>query len=391
MTMPKKILILSATSGAGHVRAGEALENAFRTLHPEAEIRHVDSLKYASPFLRNLYAKTYIRMVNNAPTLLGWIYNETDTPWRRERSRMAFDRVNTLPLANYIDDFDPDLIICTHFLPANIVSWLKGKKRITAKHAVIVTDMDVHAMWLVRNYDCYFTALEETREHLIKLGADEEKVHVTGIPIDPIFAMKRDKAEVRKKLKLNADKPVIMLSAGGFGVGPMQQILNGLADMEHPVQVLAMCGRNKKLRDQVEDFCNNLSHHAIIDVVPVGYTTEIDEYMSATDLLVGKPGGLTTSEALAKGLLMVIVNPIPGQEERNSDHLLEEGAAIRCNNLPALAYKVDRLLADVPRMAAMRANVDRLAHPNAARDIAAILSAPETAPSPPCEQIPGRS
>lgn len=372
--MPNKILILSATSGNGHVRAGDALEKAFRAMHPDVEVRHVDALQYASPFLRNLYAKTYIRMVNKAPTLLGWIYDETDRPWRAERRRLAFDRVNTLPLANYIDTFDPDLIVCTHFLPANIVSWLKAKNRIKGRHAVIVTDFDAHAMWLVRNYDYYFTAIEETREHLIKLGAAPEKVYVTGIPIDPIFAVHKDKIEARKKLGLNAEKPVIILSAGGFGVGRMHDILNGLADMEHPAQILAMCGKNKKLRNQVEDFANNLSHHASIDVLPVGYTTEMDDYMSASDLLVGKPGGLTTCEALAKGLLMVIVNPIPGQEERNSDHLLEEGAAIRCNNLPALAYKIDRLLADHTRMSAMRANVARLARPLAAHDIATILT-----------------
>jgi processive 1,2-diacylglycerol beta-glucosyltransferase len=379
--MSKRILILSATSGNGHVRAGEALEKAFRAAHPDAEVQHVDALKYASPLLRQLYAKTYIRMVNNAPTALGWIYDQTDKPWRAENRRIAFDRVNTLPLLKFIRDFNPDLIVCTHFLPASIVSWAKSRKRLTARHAIIVTDMDVHAMWLVRHVDYYFTAMEETREHLIKLGAAPDKIHVTGIPIDPIFAVHKDKEAARKRLGLSADKPIIMLSAGGFGVGRMQDILNGLADMDHPAQVLAMCGKNEKLKLQVEDFANELPAAANIDIMPVGFTTEMDEYMSAADLLVGKPGGLTTSEALAKRLLMVVVNPIPGQEERNSDHLLEEGAAIRCNNLPALAYKIDRLLADSQRMEAMRANVDRIAHPHAAADIVNILLPTSTSSS----------
>lgn len=379
--MPNRILILSATSGNGHVRAGDALEKAFRAAHPEAEVLHVDALKYASPLLRQLYAKTYIRMVNDAPIALGWIYDQTDKPWRAESRRLAFDRVNTLPLVKFIKDFNPDLIVCTHFLPASIVSWAKSRKRLEARHAIVVTDMDVHAMWLVRHVDYYFTAIDETREHLIKLGASPDKIHVTGIPIDPVFAVHNDKAAARKRLGLSADKPIIMLSAGGFGVGPMQDILNGLADMDHPAHVLAMCGKNEKLKLQVEDFGNELPSAAKIDIMPVGFTTEMDEYMSAADLLVGKPGGLTTSEALAKRLLMVVVNPIPGQEERNSDHLLEEGAAIRCNNLPALAYKIDRLLSDSKRMDAMRENVDRIAHPHAAADIVNVLLPVKAAPT----------
>jgi processive 1,2-diacylglycerol beta-glucosyltransferase len=376
--MTKRILILSATSGNGHVRAGDALRKAFLEKYPGAEVQHIDALQYASPLLRSLYAKTYIRMVNQAPTLLGWIYDETDQPWRAERGRIAFDRVNTFPLARFITNYNPDLIVCTHFLPASIVSWLKARQRISTPHAVVVTDFDAHAMWLCRRVDYYFCAMEETRQLLIKLGAREDRVHVTGIPIDPAFALQKNKREARKRLGLAEDKCTIMLSAGGFGVGPMQDILNGLAEMQHPAQVLAMCGKNQKLRNQIEDFANSLTHYSHIDVIPVGYTDAMDDYMSASDFLVGKPGGLTTSEALAKGLLMVIVNPIPGQEERNADHLLEEGAAIRCNNLPALSYKIDRLLDSPARMEAMRANVTLLSRPRAAEHIAEILSFPLT-------------
>ena len=97
--------------------------------------------------------------------------------------------------------------------------------------------------------------------------------------------------------------------------------------------------------------------------------------MSAADLIVGKPGGLTTSEAMAKNLIFVVVNPIPGQEERNSDHLLEKGCAIKCNNLPTLAYKIDSLLTDKKRFGQMRENVAKFARPHASRDIVADLAA----------------
>lgn len=139
--------------------------------------------------------------------------------------------------------------------------------------------------------------------------------------------------------------------------------------MKHNAQVVAACGRNEELKSRIEELNNRRPRSSKVTIKPIGFTTEMDEYMSAADIIVGKPGGLTTSESLAKGLLMVIVNPIPGQEERNSDHLLEEGVAIRCNNLPVLAHKIDRLLDDGKRMVTMRANVKRMARPHAAREI----------------------
>jgi processive 1,2-diacylglycerol beta-glucosyltransferase len=134
-----------------------------------------------------------------------------------------------------------------------------------------------------------------------------------------------------------------------------------------------ICGRSEELKGRLDALAAERSPNVTPELHVVGYTTEMDEYMAAADLLVGKPGGLTSSEALARGLALVIVHPIPGQEERNADHLLEAGAAIRCNNLPALAWKIDRLLDDPARLAAMRANARRLARPQAARDIAEAL------------------
>lgn len=366
--MFSKVLILSASAGNGHVRAGQALEKAFRETGAAGAVRHVDALEYTSPVMRNLYSKTYIEMVNKAPTVLGWLYDVADVPWKAERRRLAFDRLNALPLVSYINDFKPELVISTHFMPAEIVSWLLCKGKIDTRQAIVVTDFDAHAMWLCRHYDHYFTALEETQCYLEKLGIDGQNVSLTGIPIDPVFARHKDKQEMRAKYSLSQDKTIIMLSAGGFGVGPMEELLLELIQIRHRVQVLAMCGRNEKLRVEVQEFADRLVRTSSVDLKAIGYTDKMDEYMSASDLIVGKPGGLTTCEALAKSLVFVVVNPIPGQEERNSDHLLEEGAAIRCNNLPTLAFKIDKLLDDREKLNSMRANATRLGRPNAAID-----------------------
>ena len=371
--MYKKVLILSASVGAGHLRAAEALEKSFKQLNVAEEVRNIDVLNYTNPLFRRLYGKAYLDMVNNMPEVLGWLYDSLDKPWENERRRLALDRLNTLPFIKILKDYKPDLAVCTHFLPSEIISWLKAKGKVNFPQAIVVTDFDAHAMWLCHHYEQYFVALEETKIHLAKIGIPAEKITVTGIPIDPIFAQKKDKLAMREKFGLEQDKLTILVSAGGFGVGNIEHLLLALADLQTPAQIVAICGRNEDLRKKLEKLSLEKLNNERVTFKPIGFTKEMDEYMSASDLIVGKPGGLTTSEALAKGLIFCIVNPIPGQEERNSDHLLEKGCAIKCNNLPILAYKIDNLVNDKNRFGMMQQNVLNFARPNAASDIAEKL------------------
>jgi processive 1,2-diacylglycerol beta-glucosyltransferase len=389
--MFNRVLILSASAGAGHLRAAEAIERAFARTGAAREVRHIDVLQHTNPLFRNLYSKTYLDMVNTMPEVLGWLYDRLDKPNPNDPLRMALEKLNALPFIRLLDQYQPEITVCTHFLPAEIISWLKAKGRLAARQAVVVTDFDVHAMWLCGHYEQYFVALDETRAHLVELGVPESKVSVTGIPIDPVFAEPKDKAAMRRKHGLDPDpgRATILISAGGFGVGRVETLLAALAKLRHPAQVVAVCGRNRELHAELEARAAAQPADTRVKLKAVGFTTEMDELMAASDLIVGKPGGLTTSEALARGLVFVVVNPIPGQEERNSDHLLEEGAAIRCNNLPVLAYKIDRLLDDPARLAAMRANARRLGRPDAARDVVNRLltlrdepTAPVPAPVP---------
>ena len=372
--MFKKVLILSASVGAGHLRAAEALEKAFRQTNAAREIRNIDVLQFTNPLFRRLYGKAYLDMVNTMPEVLGWMYDSLDKPWQNERRRLALDRLNTQPFIKLLKDYQPDIAVCTHFLPAEIISWLKGKEKISFPQAIVVTDFDVHAMWLCHHFEQYFVALDETRVHLEKLGIPHDKITVSGIPIDPIFAVPKDKTAMREKYDLAKDNLTILVSAGGFGVGNVEHLLEALCDLKTPAQVLAICGRNEELKTKLEKLSAGKLNNETVTFKPIGYTTQMDEYMSAADLIVGKPGGLTTSEAMAKNLIFVIVNPIPGQEERNSDHLLEKGCAIRCNNLPTLAYKIDELINDKSRFETMKANVLRFARPDASREIVEKLS-----------------
>ncbi len=368
--MFKKVLILSAAVGAGHLRAAEALEKAFaRQNAAAAEIRNIDVLNYTNPLFRRLYGKAYIDMVNTMPEVLSWMYDSLDKPWQNERRRLALDRLNTQPLVKLLKNYQPDIAVCTHFLPAEIISWLTAKGKISFPQAIVVTDFDVHAMWLCHHFERYFVALDETKVHLEKLGIPPEKITVSGIPIDPIFAEQKDKTAMREKYDLEKDKLTILVSAGGFGVGNIEHLLIALSELKTPAQILAICGRNEELKTELEKLSAEKLNNQIVTFKPIGFTTAMDEYMSAADLIVGKPGGLTTSEAMAKGLIFVIVNPIPGQEERNSDHLLEQGCAIKCNNLPTLAYKIDRLVFDKTRFETMRENALKFGNPKSAEKI----------------------
>jgi processive 1,2-diacylglycerol beta-glucosyltransferase len=365
-----RVLILSASSGAGHVRAGQALEQAFLS-RGACQVEHIDALAYVSKLFQRLYDKAYISMVRRAPDLIGFIYDRTDQPWWHPGRRLALDRLNTQPMIRMLKRVQPDLCIATHFLPAEILAWLIAKKKLSARNAIVVTDYDVHAMWLCRTVDRYYLAIQESAEYLAGIGLPAGKLKVTGIPIDPVFEQPLNRAEARRKLRLAPDARVLLIAAGGYGLGPIEQLVHQLLAQKRSWQLVAIAGKSETLRKHLEEIGRTAGklpggHERL---VTVGFTTEMDRYMAAADLLIGKAGGLTTSEALARALPMVLIEPIPGQEERNADHLLEAGAAIRCNNLPAAAWKIATLLENSERLAGMSKAAKAMSRPGAARKI----------------------
>lgn len=360
-------MVLSAAAGAGHIRAAEALVNAFNA--KGIEVHHIEVLKYTNPVFRKAYSDLYKELCNKNPDILGWIYKTLDRPWKYQKRRLAMDLLNVSPFIKLLTHEKPNLALCTHFLPAEILVYLQKKNILNIPIGVVITDYDAHAMWLYRNVDWYFVACEETKVYLTTLGIPAEIVHITGIPVDPSFGVEKSKSDIRLSLGLDVDTTTILVSAGGFGVGSVELMVRTLQNIQHPIQIVVICGKNPQLEQKLKELRHN-RHPVKI----VGFTTEMDKWMAASDLLVGKAGGLTSSEALASGLILVIVNPVPGQEERNSDHFLENGVAIRCNNPPALAYKIDTLLSDRERFSRMQQNVKHFARPQAAGEIVSIVT-----------------
>jgi processive 1,2-diacylglycerol beta-glucosyltransferase len=360
---------LSASVGAGHVRAAEAVELALKQRAPESTVANYDVLTLMPPPFRKVYSEGYFKMVATTPRILGWLYDATDKPFHQDRLQRQIERAGAVKLLKRIREFDPDVAICTHFLPTALLDRERRKGRCRTQIITVVTDFEVHGMWLSVPSDHYFVATDEARAHLEALGIPEQTITVSGIPTHPICAEKKDRAAMRRKHGLREDLPAILVSAGGFGAGNGARMIEALIHAKTPAQIVAVCGKNAVLKSSIEKIARaNKNPLPVVNVI--GFTTDMDELMAASDLMIGKPGGLTTSESLIKGLAWVVVNPIPGQEERNAIYLLEQGVGVWSDNLHTLAYKVEALLAEPKRLEAMRKNALRIARPDAGRLIA---------------------
>ncbi len=372
----RRILILAAGVGSGHNQAASAIESAFDDLPDAAEVRRLDILETTSGVFNRLYDDAYFALVAEVPWLVGWGYDHQEPPFRLAPLVQWWDQLNTLPVAREIRAYDPDLVICTHFLPARMVSLMLARRQLRAALTVVATDYDFQGLWLASPFTRFFVAREETREYMTQLGVPEDRISVSGIPVRSGLAEPVDDGVVRQRFGLHSELPVVLISAGAAGGPYTLQVVRQVLRSEQRYQAVVVCGRNEELRAQVEELAAQRPDRFRV----LGYTTEMADLMRISCLFVGKPGGLSASECMAAGLPMVLVKPIPGQEVRNADFLLEAGAAVRCNYATTVGYKIDQLLADPGRLATMAANARGIGFPDAARTIAEQSLAAETPP-----------
>lgn len=370
--MAKKVLVLSASVGAGHMRAAQAVELALRQVDPSAEVKNLDVLSLTNTAFRKLYGEAYLDLVNRAPHVLAYFYDLMDRPRRvdsrRDLLRRIVQKINLLKLCEMLECDHWDVIVNTHFLPAEIIAMLRKKRKVRTPQITVTTDFETHRLWVNLPMEKFCTATDEGAAYLQHWGVPQETIAVTGIPIHPAFAKPNDRAACLKSQGLIGDRPVVLQLAGGFGVGPIQRIFESILSIEQPLEVVVVAGKNEKVRKQLVGIKPPAQHRVKI----IGFTTEMHELMTAADVVVTKPGGLTSSEVLACGAAMAIVNPIPGQESRNSDYLLENGAAIKINNLGTLAFRLARLLESPGELVRLKQNARRISKPNAAFDVARI-------------------
>lgn len=378
----RRVLILTASVGSGHTRAAQAVEAAIQEQGLAREIELVDVLKDASSPFRAIYSRGYVACIARAPTFVGWAYNRTDRPWAPSGLRGLVEDTSLRALRHRIAESDADAVVCTHFLAAGVVARMRARSLRVPWLGVVVTDLHPHALWLHRGIDRYFVATPEAAEYLRTTGLSEDHVLVTGIPIDPCFSDVSDRLSARRALGVPTDRPFLLYSTGGLGMGPVDQAVRQLMDALPFATIVVVCGRNDDLRARLGPLSERSGGRCRV----LGFTRQMHDLMAAADLCIGKPGGLTSAECLARGLPMILVDAVPGQEDRNAEHLLEIGAAIRCRDRSVVGWKVAALLNDPQRLRRMRVNAACHGRPAAARIIAEDVASRSIVPRHGAEQ-----
>ncbi|RFA07634.1 polysaccharide biosynthesis protein [Subtercola boreus] len=347
--------------GSGHNSAAAAVREACDVRVDVAEVQVLDVLRTSSALYRDVLGKGYFVLVENVPWLVEWGYDASNPPFRRRGPIDPWTRANALPVVSAIKRFRPTAIVCTHFLPAQLVASLLLRGVINAKTAVVSTDYDFQGLWLTGAFHALFVAQEEARVELSAFGLPPDRIAATGIPI----AAQPSAETVRG----SHEPPMLLISAGASGSDYAVAVVRQTLHLRSPFTATVVCGRNVALRQRIEQLVAPAGDRYRV----LGFTPEMPLLMRRADLFVGKPGGLSASECMAAGLPMVLIDPIPGQEIRNGDYLMEQGAAIRCNTAATIGWKIDELLRDPGRLQRMQAAAKRTGRPDAAADVLASL------------------
>ncbi len=365
-----KILIVYASAGAGHKKAAEAIAEAFGAISTSSdyEVSLVDSLDFTNRFFKWSYGKQYLTLVNRFPHVWGFFYYLFDNRLVYKLLRLPrrfVNAINTRKFEKFICDNNPDIVISAHFMANEVISNLKCRKRITGRLFCVVTDFRLHSFWVTPCVDLYFVATEKTKEDLMSRGVSPDKIHITGVPISPKFSLKQDKFQIREKLGIEKNIFTVLIIGGGFGVGPVEELVSSIGVISGSIQLLIVCGYNKELFERVNRTVSRMN----IKAKAYGFVNNVDELMSASDVLVTKSGGLTTSEALAKILPAIFIKPIPGQETRNSAVLEGYKAAFVAKDINQVTKRVEELFKDPEILYQMKTAIKSIAKPDSAKNI----------------------
>lgn len=367
-----RILLLHASVGTGHKRAAGALRAAFDTLEPD-QVRVVDVLDYTSALFRLAYAQSWIELTNHAPLVWGFFYQQTNEDPEladiTNNIRKQIESIGTTDLKEVLTSFAPDAIICTHFLPMELLVRLRRKDRLSQPIYCVITDYAAHTFWTYDDIDGYFVGDEQTRAQLVARGVDASKVMVSGIPTDPAIAAPRDALTVRHTRKLSTSGFVITLFGGGVDDDRVSRIVSGLVQSGIEGTLVVVSGRNPTLVSSLA----SLQQSSTMKLRILGFVTYVDDLVAASDLVITKAGGLIVSEILCRGVPMVLIDPIPGQEEWNADFVVSNGAGVQLRMVDSVPHTVEHLLRRPHVLEEMQANARAIAKPEAAHDIAVTV------------------
>ncbi|HTY39037.1 MAG TPA: glycosyltransferase [Bacteroidota bacterium] len=365
------VLILSTSGGAGHHRAAEALLQAARTSNLPLTAQHHDCLEFTSRAFRHFYSQSYLSMVNHLPELWGYVYGQSErTPYSKQGLLALFDHFNYRRYLQALEQFKPDAILCTHFLPYISISERVRQSNIAAPFFAATTDFDIHQFWVDPIVSHYYVFHDESAWQLSAKGIPRERISVTGIPVAAEFGTKAEHRTVRQQLEIPTNRFTVLLLSGGFGVGRVKVLAQSITEVlaskiGQPFNLLVVCGRNESLQNELR----SASYPPNVHVSVFGYVSFIHDLMDAADILISKSGGLTCAETLAKQLPIIIVDPIPGQESHNATMIIERGAGLLALDYHNLQYKLNGIIEDPSRLQDLREASRSLAKPRAAEEI----------------------
>lgn len=365
----RRILLMYITKVSGHRQATVAIQQALRQMDPEIEAPAVNGFGYTYPLLEKVINKAYMSVIKRTPKVWDYLYDNPKIVKNSESIKNFLHKTSHKKIGRLIEQYRPDTIVCTQAFPCGMVADYKRAYHSSFRIIGVLTDFSPHSYWIHEGVDCYVVPSQDVKERLIKKGVAPEAVRVYGIPIRTRFAARLERKPLAEKLGLDPQVPTVLVMGGGQGLGPIKKIVKSLMKITIDLQVIVLAGVNKKIVGSLRRYAQRTDKKILV----FEFTPQVDEFMELAALIITKPGGITTAECLAKGLPIVIIDPIPGQETRNTDFLIEKGIGIRVDDTNDIGEEVELLLRSPQRLAAMRKAAYDNAKPDAAMDIARLI------------------
>jgi processive 1,2-diacylglycerol beta-glucosyltransferase len=356
------------TEVSGHHRATIAIENALRALRPDIVTKNINGFNYTNPIVEKIINKAYLGIIKKTPEVWEYLYDNPKVVKSTRRIKEVIHKSNQKKLQVLFNEFKPDFVVCSQAFPCGMVAAYKRTYNLKIPLMAVLTDYAPHAYWLYDEIDYFIVANQESKQRFIREGIKKERIKILGIPIEQKFANDLDREKIAKNLGLDLSKPVILIMGGGQGIGPLKRIIRSFSKIKLDFQTIVVSGTNKgllrwlrkyKLRDK--------------KLVPLGYVNNVDEIMSISTLLITKPGGITSAEALAKGLPMIIMHPIPGQEANNTQYLLKQCVAVKVDTIEQLDKKINELLSNEEALKNMSHCAKEISFPESSLNIAKLI------------------
>jgi processive 1,2-diacylglycerol beta-glucosyltransferase len=365
--MAHKVLLLYISEHSGHHCASIAIENALRSLRPDITTLNINSFNYTNPILEKVINQAYMGVVRRTPEIWDYLYDNPKVLRNTQKLRDAIHRFNKSKLKVLIGEFKPDAIICTQAFPCGMIADYKKSVGQEIPLVGVLTDYAPHSYWVYNNVDKYVVPSEETGSKLIDNGIDPRRVEAFGIPIDPKFQAQSDRGALCEKLGIARDVPCVLIMGGTQGLGPIRNVIRLLEASHLDLQVIVASGTNKKLFKWLK------SRHFRKNVTSLAYADNIQELMRVATVVMTKPGGITTAEALATGAPMLIISPLPGQEAMNTKFLLKEGVAVKAESPQDAVVLLEELLYNKDKLRAMSARAKAVSKPDSSVRIARLI------------------